>query len=323
MLGIRYLKVPATTYVIQLKNGKSVRSGPGLSFFYFAPTSVIIQVPLSSLNVPFVFSEVTRDFQEVSIQGNLTYRIREPERLAALLDYSVDSHGHYRSDDPDQLQERLVQATQVRTRAHIQSLPLRQILVGSDELLRSLMSELPTAESLSRLGLEILDVAILSITASPEIAKALQAEAREQLLRQADEAIYARRNASVELERAIKENELQTEVTIATKQRQIRETQLAADVALEEQRTALVTTRVENERIEANARTEALRAILEPVKDVDWRTLIAAQGGVDSRMIVSMAFEELSQNASKIGELNITPDLLNSLIKPRDRGRAE
>jgi hypothetical protein len=322
MLGVCYLKVPATTHVMQLKNGKVVRSGPGLSFLYFAPTSVIVQIPISSTNVPFVFNEVTRDFQEVSVQGNMTFRIREPALLASLLDYSVDVRGRYRSDDPNKLEERLVHATQVRTRTFVQNQPLREVLVGSEGLLQSLMRDLQDAPSLARLGVEILDVAILSIVANPEMAKALQAEAREQLLRQADEAIYARRNASVELERAIKENELQTEIAIAAKQRQVRETQMAADVALEEQRKELVASRVENERTEALARADSLRAILEPVKGIDWRTLIAAHGGTDSRMLVSMAFEELAQNAGKIGELNITPDLLNSLLRPRDKDRA-
>lgn len=321
MLGVRYLKVPATTHVMQLKNGHVVRSGPGLSFFYFAPTSVIVQIPVSSTNVPFVFNEVTQDFQEVTVQGNITFRVSEPQKLASLLDYSVDLRGRYRCDDPNKLEERLVHATQVRTRTFIQSNPLRRVLVGSQELLNLLMAELQKAPSLERLGVEILDVVILSIVANPEMAKALQAEAREQLLKQADEAIYARRNTSVELERAIKENELQTEIAVATKQRQVRETQMATDVAIEEQRKALVASRVENERTESTARAEALRAILEPVKEIDWRTLIAAQGGADSRMLVSMAFDQLASNASKIGELNISPDLLNSLIRPRDKDR--
>lgn len=321
MFGISYLKVPATTHVIQLKNGKVVRSGAGLSFFYFAPTSVIVQVPISSVNVPFIFNEVTHDFQEVAIQGNITFRVNDALKLSSLLDYSIDQRGRYRSDDPSKLEERLVQAAQVKTRTFVQSQPLRQVLIGSQSLLESLMTGLQQVPSLELLGVEILDVVILSIAATPEMAKALQAEAREKLLKQADEAIYARRNASVEFERAIKENELQTEIAVAAKQRQVKETQMAAEVSLEEQRKALVNSRVENERTEATARAEALRSILEPVKEVDWRTLIAAQGGADSRMLVSMAFDQLAANAGKIGELNISPDLLQSLIRPRDKDR--
>ena len=96
---------------------------------------------------------------------------------------------------------------------------------------------------------------------------------------------------------------------------------MATDVALEDQRKALVASRVDNERTEANARADALRAMLEPVKGVDWRTLLAACGN-RPRLLLSMAFEELAQNASKIGELNITPDLLNSLLRSRDKDRS-
>ena len=88
------------------------------------------------------------------------------------------------------------------------------------------------------LGVEILGLAVLSIRPTPEMARALEAEAREALQRQSDEAIYARRNAAVEQERRIKESELHTEIAVQEKQRQIRETQMAADIAVEEQRRA-------------------------------------------------------------------------------------
>jgi hypothetical protein len=37
-------------------------------------------------------------------------------------------------------------------------------------------------------------------------------------------------------------------------------------------------------------------------------------GGSDPRMMIGMAFRELAENAEKIGELNISPDLLRSLM---------
>ena len=54
-------------------------------------------VPLSTADIPFVFNEVTADFQDATIQGQLTYRIHEPKQVAALLDFSVDARGRYRS----------------------------------------------------------------------------------------------------------------------------------------------------------------------------------------------------------------------------------
>ena len=41
---------------------------------------------------------------------------------------------------------------------------------------------------------------------------ALEAAAREEILRQQDDAIYKRRNAAIEQERLVKENELNTEI---------------------------------------------------------------------------------------------------------------
>src|SRR5208337_1539868 len=107
MFGFRFVKVPPTTHVIQFRSGKIVRSGAGLSFFYFAPNSVLVQVPMASSDVPFVFNEMTADFQDATIQGELTYRISDPKRIATLLDFSVDARGRYRSSDAEKLSDRL------------------------------------------------------------------------------------------------------------------------------------------------------------------------------------------------------------------------
>jgi hypothetical protein len=314
MFGFKYLKVPATTFVLLYKNGRIVRKGMGLSFFYFAPTSVLAQVPVTSVDVPFAFTEVSADFQETTVQGNLTYRVNDPEKLAALLDYTVDHSGRYKSDDPTKLGERLVQITQTGARAFLQSQKLRQLLTSSTQLVIAIREALKQSDTVAQLGVEVIDVNVGSIKSDPEMAKALQAEAREQLLKQADEAIYARRNASVELERTIKENELKTEVAVAEKQREVSETKMEADIAVEQQKTKLVETRVANERKEAEARGAALQAILKPVRDVDWRVLLAMQGDATSSTMISSAFDQLARSAGKIGQLNITPDLLQALL---------
>lgn len=314
MFGVKYLKVPATTYVLLYKNGKIVRKGTGLSFFYFAPTSVLAQIPVTSVDVPFAFTEVSADFQETTIQGNLAYRVIDPEKLASLLDYTVDHGGRYKSDDPSKLSERLIQTTQTAARSFLQSQKLRQLLISSAQLVVAIREALKISDTVSQLGVEVIDVTVGSIKSDPEMAKALQAEARELLLKEADEAIYARRNASVELERTIKENELKTEVTIAEKQRHINETKMEGEIAVERQRSNLVETRVANERKEAEARGAALQAVLGPVREVDWRVLLAMQGNATTSTMISSAFDQLARNAEKIGQLNITPDLLQTLV---------
>ena len=316
MLGFQYLKAPPTIYVMQYKGGGLVREGAGLSFWYFSPTSSIVKIPLASTGVPFVFNEVTADFQEATIQGELTYRVADPKRLAAVLDFTVDRWGRYQTEDSQKLGDRLIHATQILARSFTQRRLLRDLLVQTDELLREVLEGLEKSPAVTLLGVEIIGLSILGIKPTPEMAKALQAGAREELLRQADEAVYARRNAAVEQERTIKENELKTEIAVELKRRTVRETQMAAEIAVEEQRATLVKQKVDNDRQEADARAHALQVTLEPLKSVDWRTLMAASGGAaDPKLMIALAFRDLADNASKIGELHVSPELLHSLLK--------
>ena len=220
---------------------------------------------------------MTADFQDATVQGELTYRVSDPKRLASLLDFSVDAFGRSRSNDPEKLNDRLVHAAQILARAFTQRHSLRDLLVSSSTLVQEMIEGLKACETVTMLGVEVLAAfSIQSIKAAPEMAKALQADAREQLLQKADEAVFVRRNAAVELERKIKESELNTEITVEQKKREIRETQMQAEIAVEEQRSELVTRRVENQIKEAEAQGQVLAATLAPLKDLDWRTLMAA-----------------------------------------------
>jgi regulator of protease activity HflC (stomatin/prohibitin superfamily) len=314
---IGYLKASPTTYVLHYSGGRLRREGAGLSFFYLRPSSTVVAVPLASADLPFAFAEVTADFQQVTVQGRLTYRVARPHELAQILDFSITPGGAYRSDDPERLGERLVQAAQTLARDFLEHASLRSALSSADRLGEVVRQGLRAAESVDRLGVEILDVAITSIRPTPEMARALEAEAREALQRESDLAIYSRRNAAVEQERLIKEDELNTEIAVQEKQRLIRETTMAADVAIEEQRAVLIERRSANERTDADARAYALNATLEPIRELDWRTLLAMSGtGGDPRTMLAVAFRELAENAGKIGQLNVSPDLLGALLHP-------
>jgi len=312
---LSFMKVPPTTYVLQFKRGKVKREGVGLSFIYSVPTSTIVAIPVASADVPFVFQEATADFQSVTLQGQLTYRVADPKRLATLLDFSVDKRRVYSSDDPRKLPERLVHTMQTLTRAVTQRMLLRDVMVSSDAIVDEVLGKLKASEAVTTLGIEILGLSLLGIQATPETARALEADAREALQQRADEAIYARRNAAVEQERLIKESELNTEIAVETKKRQIRETQMAAEIAVEQQRAQLIDRRVENERKDADSRAYVITETLKPLRDLDWKTLMMLGGkGADPKAMIAMAFQEMAGNAQKIGELNISPDLLKSLI---------
>jgi regulator of protease activity HflC (stomatin/prohibitin superfamily) len=334
MLGIRYIKVEPTDFVIQFKRGIVVREGVGLSFMYFAPTTSLVRIPVGSVDVPFIFHEVTADFQTVSIQGQLTYRVAEPLKLSQLMNFTLASNGRdYASDDPSKLPQRLVNHTQVLTRASLKSLRLKQALGQSDALVATLREGLQAAESISSLGIDILGLSILAIKPTPETSRALEAEAREQVLREADEAIYIRRNAAVDQERGIKENELNTEIAVENKKRQIKEAQMdaeksvqqkkrelreadmAASIALEEKNRELVALATANAREEADAKAYAVTAMMKALAGTAPRTLQALTSvGMEPAQLVALAFKEIAENSDKIGQLNMSPDLLRELL---------
>jgi len=337
MFGIKFIKVQPTTYLLQYRGGKIVREGLGLSFFYYAPTTSLVAVPVASTDTPFIFQETTADFQAVTIQGQVTYRISEPKRLAALLNYTLEKDGEkYVSEDPEKLPERVIHVINVLARAELQKLPLREAIRASDALVQAVKARLAAAEEITSLGLEVLGLSILAIKPTPETARALEAEAREQLFRVADEAVYARRNSAVEQERAIKENELNTEIAVENKKRQIRETQmeaertvqekkhlvqkeaLEANIGMEDRRKKLVTLAAENAKEEADARAYGVETTMKALGSADPKILQAlASTSMKPEQLIAFAFQELASKAEKIGQLNISPDLLRELLTPQ------
>lgn len=337
MLGFKFIKAQPTSYILQYKKGNLIREGTGLSFFYYAPTTSLVSIPVASDEVPFIFEETSSDFQSVTIQGQITYRVAEPVKLASLMNFTLSSDGQeYVSEDPERLPQRLINIVKVLTKAQVQKLPLRQAVRQSDKIVEGLNPILMNSAEIKALGLEILGFSILAIKPNPETARALEAEAREELLKEADDAIFRRRNAAVENERTIKENELNTENAVELKKRQIRETkmdaeraiqekqhllheaEMAAKVSLEEKRKALVNLAADNAKIESDARAYGIEATMKSLGSGDPRVLQAlANAGMKPEQLIAVAFQEIANKADKIGQLNVSPDLLRELIDQR------
>ena len=204
MFGIRFIKVPPTTYVLQYRKGQIVREGVGLSFFYYSPLISLVAVPIGSTDVPFIFEDVTSDYQTVTLQGQITYRVNDPKKLAGLLNYTLAADAqNYTSEDPRKLPQRIINLVHVLARGELETLALREALRASETIAATVRSNLEIANDLTSLGLEVLGLSLLAIKPTPETARALEAETRERLLKEADEAVYARRNSAVEQERAI------------------------------------------------------------------------------------------------------------------------
>ena len=335
MLGLKYLKAPPTVHVIQYVAGQPTRRGAGLSFFYYGPTTSLVAVPTASTEAPFIIDQVTNDFQQVTIQGRCTYRVRDPERLAAMMDFTLQANGRdYATDDPKKLPERIINIAKVIIQREVKARDLRGALALLDKLADIAGPQMAANKEIESLGVEVLGVAIAAIKPNPETARALEAQAREQILKEADDALYARRNASVEQERTVKENELNTEIAVENKRREIAEAKMEAqralqarehdmqniqrefDIKQEEKRKALVALAAANAQKEAEARAYGIQAVVKAFAEADPKLVQALTlAGLQPEQIIANAFQGLAENAGKIGQLNITPELLQDLIK--------
>lgn len=334
MFGIGFVKSQPTTYLIQYRGGRIVREGAGLSLIYYRPLSTVASVPIGSRDEPFMFEMVTRDFQSVTVQGQVAYRVADPRKAASMLDFALRPDGNgYLSDDPQKLPQRILAITEVLLQQAVKVLPVRDALGTSEVLASRIADGLAAHTEMEAMGVEVLGVSILALKPTPETARALEAEAREAILKAADEAIFARRNAAVEQERAIRESELDTEVAVEQKKRLIRETQveaeasvrrkkhevaktdMEADIAQETRRKELVSGQAENSRTLAEAEAYRVAAVMKALEPADPRIVQAlAAAGMQPGQLIAQAFGGIAERAEKIGSLNVSPELLQSLM---------
>jgi hypothetical protein len=282
---VRFFKGQPTDHVMKFVQGRIKQEGTGLSFYYFPYRTSVVVVPTQSLDAAFVFQEMTQAFQTVAIQGQFTYRIVSPRETAALLNFTINPRTRqYLSEDPDRLRQRITNLIHMETRRIVSGMTLEEVLTGSTNLAGAVLARIREARLVEPLGVELLSLHVLAAKPTADMAKALEAESREALLRRADEAIYARRRAAVDEERAIKESEL------------------ATDTALEQQREQLIALQGANVEREAEHRARAIALEMQ------------AFASADPRILLAVALKGLSDNAGNIGTLTITTEMLASIL---------
>ncbi len=335
MFGIHYVKFEPTDYVMVYSKGVLKRQGKGLSFYYYSPITSIVKVPLSSQDASFIFNEISSDFQTLSIQGQVTYRIANQKKVAETLNFTLDKYcNKYSSEDPLKLSDKVINGVKVVTRRVIEDYELKEAISNSDVITKRIMEEVKNHPIIETLGIEIDSLSILSLAPTKETARALEASAREEIMKKADEAIYERRNASIKQERIVKENEYNTQIAMELKKKEVLEKELQAkrfsqekenelledqmafDTHLEEQKQNLIDLSIVNRKAEADAEAYAMSAVFKTLEQIDERTLaILSKMDMKPEKLIALAFGDLANNAQKIGQLSITPDLLEGIMK--------
>jgi regulator of protease activity HflC (stomatin/prohibitin superfamily) len=177
---------------------------------------------------------------------------------------------------------------------------------GIEPLRVRLEKVLSGAERLTAMGLEVTAFRLTSIAPSAELEKALQTPTFEMLQQKADQAVFERRALAVEKERAIAENELNNKTELAR-----REMQLIG------QESTNARNRAEGVRdaqqIEATAEAGRIRTVEQAKAEME-RTRIEIYRDLPPQVLMGLAARELAGKLTKIDHVNITPDLLATLL---------
>src|ERR1700754_450824 len=86
----RHLRAEPTSHVLGYRGGTLRREGPGLAFWFRAINTAVAEVPIDDRELPFLFHARSADFQELTVQGAITFRVADPRLLAQRIDSTID-----------------------------------------------------------------------------------------------------------------------------------------------------------------------------------------------------------------------------------------
>src|SRR5215218_7848226 len=89
-LLLRHLRAEPTSQVLGYRGGELRREGPGLAFWFRAINTAVAEVPIDDRELPFLFHARSADFQELTVQGAIAFRVTDPRLLARRVDFAVD-----------------------------------------------------------------------------------------------------------------------------------------------------------------------------------------------------------------------------------------
>jgi regulator of protease activity HflC (stomatin/prohibitin superfamily) len=324
---VRHLRGTATAHVRHVRNGKLVHAGSGTSFWFRPLSAVLSEIPVDDRELPLLFHARTADFQDVTVQATVTYRLGAPDVAAERIDFSIDpENGRWRATPLDQVAGLLAESAQQHALDLIAAAELPAVLAAGVAPVRAAISRGLAGDSrLAETGIGVIGVRVVAVRPEPDMEKALRTPTREQVQQDADKATFERRALAVERERAIGENELQTQIELARREEQLvaqrganarreaEENAAAAGIAAEAQarrEQRLTEVQAEATRITGLASGAAEAARLDAYRDVPEATLFA------------LALKELAGNLPDIESLVLTPDLIAPVLARIGRGAA-
>ena len=315
----RHLRTGPTVWVQHRVGGRTRREGVGAAFWFRPLGAVLSELPVDDRELPLLFHARTADFQDLAVQAAITYRIVDPATAARRIDFSLDPEsGQWRGSPLDQVAGLLADTAQQHGLATLAGLDLTTALARGVAPVRDALAEGLSADArLAETGVGIVGVRVMALRPEPDVEKALQTPTRERVQQDADRATYERRALAVERERAIGENELQTQIELATReealvaQRGLNDRRKAEELAAASQIAAQA--EAARSRTLAEATADATRATGLAEADAQ-RAKLEAYADTPEGVLLALAVQELAANLPRIENLVLTPDLLAPVL---------
>jgi regulator of protease activity HflC (stomatin/prohibitin superfamily) len=310
---LRHLRADAGAHVVRFRNGRPVKSGRGLSFWFSPHRASIAELPVDDRNMVLFFKGRSKDFQAVTVQGNLTWRVADPDVLGMRVDFSIDlKTGRYTGKPVEQIEGLLTGMSQQLATEYFARGTVHELLNAGIEPLRVRLEQgLSGSERLAAMGIEIVAIRLMAIAPTTELERALQTPTFESLQQKADEAVFERRALAVEKERAIAENELHNKTELARREQELIAQEAAnAHNRAEGARDAL--------QIEADGEASRIRAVEQASADME-QARIAIYRDLPPHVLLGLAARAFAEKLTKVDQLNVTPDMLASVINELGR----
>src|SRR5262245_45013603 len=120
MVFVRHLRSDASAHVLHHSGGRLKRSGKGLSFWFLPLSASIAEVPTDDRELSLLVHARTLDFQDVTVQGVVTYRVVDPALIASRIDFTIDlDAGSYTKDPLEKLQLLIAQLAQQHAAGYV------------------------------------------------------------------------------------------------------------------------------------------------------------------------------------------------------------
>jgi regulator of protease activity HflC (stomatin/prohibitin superfamily) len=326
--GFRHLRAAPTAHIRHLSGGKPAHEGAGIAFWFRPLAAALSEVPVDDRELAMLFHARTADFQDVTVQATVTYRITDPALAALRVDFGIDPDtGAWRAAPLDQLGTLLTETAQQHAVDLLARTQLAAALTDGVTAVRERVTAGMAADPrLTETGIAVIAVRVVALRPEPEVERALRTPARELVQQEADRATYGRRAVAVERERAIAENELGSKIELARREEQLLAQQGANARLQAEDGAAADRVRTEAEaarRIRlAEAEAESARLLGEAKAGAE-AAWLAAHQQVDPATLRALALVRFAEHLPRIDSVTLTPDLVTGLLARLGAGAGE